>query len=79
MKLALKTGDVAIVKKGKLAGKEGKILEIDSKNKRVKVEGLKKSKSGSKDLHGTFHINSLIKKEEPKKEAAAETTETAEA
>ena len=62
MKLAFKIGDKVKVLRGKLAGKEAVVQFIDKRSKRVRLEGLKKIKStkkGGKELHGTFHINSL--------------------
>jgi len=87
MKLDIKIGDKVQVNQGKFAGKEAKILFLDKKNKRARLEGLKKhkvktKKGDSKDLHGTFHFSSLtlVKPEQPKKEekteAPAETTKT---
>lgn len=78
MKLQAKVGDRARVLQGKFRGKEAVIQFIDRKTGRVRLEGLKISKSKlkggkSKELHGTLHISSLsvIKPEAPAAEAAA--------
>jgi len=73
MKLAIKIGDKVQVTKGTSYGKEAKVVEIDKKNNRYKLDSLKKSKSkgkGGKELHGSFHVASLrlLKAEPPKKE-----------
>ena len=64
MKLQGKIGDKAKVLTGKFKGKEAAILFIDRKSGRVRLEGLKISKSKlkggkTKELHGTLHISSL--------------------
>lgn len=77
MKLAIKIGDKVKVLRGKSAGKEAVVQFIDKRSKRVRLEGLKKvkaSKKGGKELHGTFHINSLLV---IKPEVKAESTEAA--
>jgi len=75
MKLGIKIGDKVVVTTGKLAGKEAAIVFIDKKNKRVRLEGLKvikaKTKKGTKDLHGTFHLSSLKALAKPEATAAA--------
>lgn len=72
MKLEIKVGDKVKVTQGKFEGKESKVVFIDKKNLRFRLDGLKviksKSKKGAgKDLHGTFHLSSLqlIKPEQP--------------
>lgn len=63
MKIALKVGDKVRVLAGKFTGKEDVVSFIDKKNGRVRLETLKKqkvkTKKGTKDLHGTFHLTSL--------------------
>jgi len=77
MKYSIKIGDKVKITKGKFSGKEDKVLEIDKKNNRIKLEKLKKdkvkTKKGDKELHGTFHISSVAALkvvEKPKKEEA---------
>ena len=64
MKIGLNVGDKVKVLVGKFSGKEDKVIFIDKKTKRVRLEKLKKLKSkgkkGGKDLHGTFHLASLV-------------------
>lgn len=78
MKLEIKVGSKVKVTQGKFAGKDSKVIFIDKKNLRFRLDGLKviksKGKKGGKDLHGTFHLSSLslIKPEQPT-EASAET------
>ncbi len=75
MKIALKIGDTVTVTEGKYSGKEAKVLFIDKKNLRVRLEGLKKQtvktkKGATKELHGTFSLaNIKIKQAEQKQEA----------
>jgi ribosomal protein L24 len=84
MKLTMKVGDKVKVLKGKLVGKEANVVAIDKKNYRVKLAGLKvskqKSKSGkSVDLHGSFHVTSLVSLNKPAAEVPTETAAPAEA
>lgn len=78
MKIEINVGDKVKVLKGKAQGTEAVVVELDKKNKRAKLEGVKtfkvKTKKGdSKDVHGTYALANLaIVKEEPKQEAAAE-------
>lgn len=65
MKLQAKIGDKATVITGKFKGKEANIVAIDKKNLRVRLEGLKLSKSKLKngkfkELHSTFHVSNLV-------------------
>lgn len=78
MKLEIRSGDKVQVIKGKFSGKEAKVLFIDKKTGRSRLEGLKKiqvktKKGESKELHGTFHLTSLklLKQEPPKADNAA--------
>lgn len=78
MKLQVKIGDKALILTGKCKGKEAKILFVDKKSGRVRLEGVKilksKLKGGkSKELHGSLHISSLqvIKPEAPVEAAPA--------
>lgn len=78
MKLTMKVGDKVKVLKGKLAGKEANVVAIDKKNYRVKLAGLKVSKQKSKkgkasDLHGSFHVTSLVALNKPAAETPVET------
>lgn len=82
MKTPLKTGDQAKVLVGKFSGKTAQVIGVDSKAKRVRLEGLKvleisNKKGQKKQLHGTFHLSSLqvIRPEPPKKEEPAETAQ----
>ncbi|EKD50427.1 MAG: hypothetical protein ACD_62C00544G0009 [uncultured bacterium] len=70
MKLGIKIGDVVEVIKGKFSGQKSKIVSIDKKNDRVVLENLKKQKTKTKSLHGSFHVLSLklVKAEQPKTE-----------
>lgn len=83
MKIEINVGDKVKVLKGKAQGTEAVVVELDKKNKRAKLEGVKtfkvKTKKGdSKEVHGTYALANLEKvKEEPKaeeptQEAAAE-------
>lgn len=59
MKFDIKVGNKVAVTKGKFSGKEAVVTAVDKKNKRIQLDSLKKSKSKSKELHGTFHYSSL--------------------
>lgn len=78
MKFEIKEGSKVKVVAGKHAGTEAAVIAVDTKNKRIKLDGVKvkkvKTKKGEqKELHGTFHVSSLqLVKEEPKTEAPAE-------
>ena len=71
MKLGIKIGDKAKVLTGKHKGQEATVAGFDKKTARVRLTGLKVSKSGKKELHGSFHRKSIevVKVEAP---AAAE-------
>lgn len=71
MKLGVTIGDKAVVLTGKFKGKTANVVTIDKKTARIRLEGIKVSKSGDKKLHGSFHRASLqiIKPEAPKTEA----------
>lgn len=64
MKIELNVGDKVKVLVGKFAGKEDTVDFIDKKSKRVRLTNLKKQKvklkKGEKQLHGTFHLGSLL-------------------
>ncbi len=65
MKLNFKIGSDAKVIVGKYAGKQAKVVAIDKRSNRVRLDGLKVvkaggKKGGKKDLHGTFHVSSLV-------------------
>ncbi len=52
MKMSIKKGDTAVIRKGKDAGKSGKVLRVFPKANKVLVEGInmvKKHKKPTKD------------------------------
>jgi large subunit ribosomal protein L24 len=70
-KLKIKIGDTVRVISGSSKGSEGKILKIDRKKNRVKVEGVNIGKKhvkpsasrpqgGMEDIEGSIHISNVM-------------------